>query len=297
MTSADAIQTNRLGKRYGAIEAVHELSLTVPMGTVTGFLGQNGAGKSTLLKILLGIVRPSSGSGTVLGLPIDSRQSSLEIRRRVAFVAEDKRLYEYMTVKQIINFVRPLFPLWDVEMERKLSNEFNLPADRKIKKLSKGMRTQLGLLLGICRGAELLILDEPTEGLDPVATEKVLELIVSMVSNKTTVFFSSHQIHEVEQIAEHICIIHKGRLLVESTIDQLKENYRRIKFVFDSPMPESHFGVEGVLRAVAEGRTLTVVARGNVEQIIQRGKALQATAVDVLPLTLKDIFLEHLKVA
>ena len=289
------IETHQLTKHYGKFEAVRGLDLNVSAGSITGFLGQNGAGKSTTLKMLLGMMRPTSGEGRVFGLKIDDPQQSLLIRRRVAFVSEDKRLYDYMTVEQIISFTRPFFPAWRADLERRLLKEFALPLERKIKKLSKGMRTQLALLLSISRGAELLILDEPTEGLDPLAIEKVLELLVGCVAEGTSIFFSSHQIAEVEQIADRVLILDKGQLVVDSSLDTMKEEYRRINLVFDGPAPEPELALDGVERVRVEGRTATVFASHNAERIIERARALDARSVDVLPVTLKEIFLESLK--
>src|SRR5207237_1932170 len=142
-------------------------------------------------------------------------QPSVEIRRRTGFVSDDKDLYDSMTVEEMIRFTSPFFPRWSTELEQRYLGKFELPRDRKVKALSRGMRTKLALLLALCRGAELLILDEPTSGLDPAVTEEVLQALVSHVaSEETTVFFSSHQVAEVDQIADHLTIIDRGRAVV-----------------------------------------------------------------------------------
>jgi ABC-2 type transport system ATP-binding protein len=295
MMSSAILETEALTKHYGRFEAVRGLSLSVPRGSISGFLGQNGAGKSSTLKMLLGMMRPTSGSGTIFGLRIDDPDQSIEIRRRAAFVSEDKRLYDYMTVGQIIRFTRSFFPRWRDDLEERLLREFALPLDRKIKKLSKGMRTQTALLLAFCRDAELLILDEPTEGLDPLNIEKVLELLVGFAAEGTTVFFSSHQIIEVEQIADHVFIIDRGRLLVDAPLDRMKDEYRRINLVFDAPARAPEFALDGIERVQVDGRTVSVFASHNVDRIIDHAHALRPTSIDVLPVTLKEIFLESLK--
>ena len=295
MISSTVIETDRLTKHYGKFEAVRELSLSVPTGSISGFLGQNGAGKSSTIKMLLGMMRPTSGTGRIFDLKIDRSDQSIEIRKRAAFVSEDKRLYDYMTVEQIIRFARSFFPRWRTDLEERLLREFGLPLERKIKKLSKGMRTQTALLLAFCRGAELLILDEPTEGLDPVNIEKVLELLVGFAAEGTTIFFSSHQIAEVEQIADHVFIIDKGRLLVDSPLDRMKEEYRRVNLVFETPAQTPEFALDGIKRVTVDGRTVSLFASHNVERIVERAHALHATSIDVLPVSLKEIFLESLK--
>jgi ABC-type multidrug transport system ATPase subunit len=295
MISSTIMETEALTKHYGKFEAVRELSLSVPTGSISGFLGQNGAGKSSTIKMLLGMMRPTSGTGRIFDLKIDRSGESIAIRKRAAFVSEDKRLYDYMTVEQIIRFTRSFFPGWRTDLEERLLREFRLPLDRKIKKLSKGMRTQTALLLAFCRGAELLILDEPTEGLDPVNIEKVLELLVGFAAEGTTIFFSSHQIAEVEQIADHVFIIDKGRLLVNSPLDRMKEEYRRVNLVFETPAQTPEFALDGIKRMTVDGRTVSLFASHNVERIVERAHALHATSIDVLPVSLKEIFLESLK--
>jgi len=161
---------------------------------------------------LLGMMHPTSGSGSILGHLIDRERESFLIRQRVAFVAEDKRLYEYMTVGQLIGFTKSFFSRWDGTLEGRLLEQFELPRERNVRQLSKGMRTKLALLLGFARGCDLLILDEPTEGLDPAAIEDVLQIVVSLAAQGTTIFFSWHQIAEVEQ---GVVVITFGLLLSE----------------------------------------------------------------------------------
>src|ERR1700691_2529260 len=217
MTQELAIQTERLAKSYGTVEAVKEINLSVRPHSITAFLGLNGAGKSTTIKILLGMMRPSSGDGTILGQRISDPIESVRIRTKVGYVSENKRLYDYMTVDQMIRFTRAFYPDWRPEEEQKLLRQFELPLGRKVKSLSKGMRTKLGLLMAFARQPELLILDEPSEGLDPVGIEELLEGLVARCSEGTTIFFSSHQIAEVERIADQVCILHAGRLVLDSS--------------------------------------------------------------------------------
>lgn len=291
----NVISTSGLTKMHGSFTAVNNLDLAVPAGSICGFLGQNGAGKSTTIKMLLGMVQPTSGNGEVLGLNIKNEKDSLEIRKRVAYVAEDKRLYDYMTVGQIIRFTRSFFENWNEEMEIRLLKEFNLPSDRKIKKLSKGMRTQLALLLGLCRNAEILILDEPFEGLDPVNNEKVLELLVSMSASGVTVFFSSHQVFEVEQIADHIIMLHKGQIVDSRPLDEIKSGYKLIKLFFDTAPDKNAFEMASVRRKSIFQNSLLLFVRGHYRQILEKARQLNATSTEVIDLTLKDIFIENLK--
>jgi ABC-2 type transport system ATP-binding protein len=292
---APVIETVELKKNYRKHEAVRGLNLSVQAGSVCAFLGQNGAGKSSTIKMLLGMVHPTAGTGSILGHRIDRERESLLIRQKVAFVAEDKRLYDYMTVAQIIRFTKSFFPHWNHDFERRLVEQFELPPERKIRQLSKGMRTKLALLLGFARDCELLILDEPTEGLDPVAIEDVLQIVVSLVAGGTTVFFSSHQIAEVEQVADHVLMIDRGRLVLDAPMDQVKEQYRHIQAVFPNPVEERDFRLAGIETVRAEGCTVSLVASHNVDSIVEHVRMLHAGSIDVVPLSLKEIFLGKVK--
>ena len=293
MTEPCIIETNALSKSYGDVAALRGLTLQVPPGSICGFLGRNGAGKTTTMKVLLGMARPSSGQARVFGLHADAPEASVDIRRRTGFVSEEKDLYGYMTVEEMIRFTAPFFPRWRRDLEQRYLRLFDLPPHRKIKTLSRGMRTKVALLLALCRGAELLILDEPTSGLDPAMSEEVLQVLVTHVaSEEMTVFFSSHQIAEVDQIADRVVIVHRGRTVVSGALDELRENYRRIQLVFDGDAPDLAFRTPGVERIARHGRVLTVLSSAGAEGVVDEARALGPTSVDVVPVTLKEIFLE-----
>jgi ABC-2 type transport system ATP-binding protein len=285
------IQTSELTKNYGNFCAVNDLNLSVRAERITGFLGRNGAGKSSTIKMLLGMVHPTSGSGTVLGYRIDDPRQSIEIRRRIAYVGEDKGLYGYMTVAELIRFTRSFYSDWQPDVERRLIAEYRLPPGRKVKALSKGMRTKLALLLALARRPALLILDEPTEGLDPVSIEELLQTLVTAPATGTSVFFSSHQLSEVERIADDILMIDRGSAVLDMSLEQIRENYRRISFGFSTAVPQME-SLRGMEKMRHEGRQVTIVASSNAEAIVQMGREHGAVEVSVLPLTLREIFLE-----
>jgi ABC-2 type transport system ATP-binding protein len=290
-----AIETELLTKNFRGCEAVKRITLSVPRGTVSGFLGQNGSGKSTTLKMLMGAIHPTSGTGRVLTYKIDDPDQSVEIRKRVAFVSEDKRLYEYMTVGQIICFTRAFFPKWRDDLQQDFLSLFPLPLDRRIKKLSKGMRTQLALLLGIGRGPEILVLDEPTEGLDPVAIEAFLQFLLKLAAEGTTVFFSSHQIAEVEQIATHLFIIDRGELVLSSSVDRLKETWSRVCAELPTALQPAQLMMKGVQSIRKDGASTSVFTTSDVRLIVDQLHSFGATAIEVKPIALKDIFLQSLQ--
>jgi len=292
MSDAWAIDTQQLTKRYGTLDAVRSLDLKVARHGITGFLGRNGAGKSTTIKMLLGMTRPTSGSGTMVNRRIDHPRESLEARRRVAYVAEDKQTYAYMTVEQMIRFTRSFYTDWQPDLERRLLDELGLPPRRKVKALSKGMRTKLALLLALARRPELLILDEPSEGLDPVSIEELLQTLVVTAAEGTTIFFSSHQIAEVERIADRVCIIDHGQLVADLSLDDMRQEYRRITLGFTSEPPVADFHMPGVEHVRTSGRQMDVFVSRNAAAVVERARRAAVVSLDVTPLTLRDVFLE-----
>jgi len=288
-----AIETIDLRKTYGDAEALRGLTLQVPRGSICGFLGRNGAGKTTTLKVLLGMTRPTSGTARVFGLPADQPAASVRIRQRTGFVTEEKDLYDGMTVDQIVRFTAAFYATWRRELEDRYLRTFGLPRERKVGELSRGMRTKLALLLAFSRGADLLILDEPTAGLDPAATEEVLQALVSHVgSGEVTVFLSSHHLGQIEQVADHIVIIDAGRAVVAGGLEDLRDAYRRVQLVFDQAAPQPALRASGVVSTERRGRVLTVLCQSGLDDVLAELRPLNAASVEVMPVSLKEIFLE-----
>ncbi|HEY7287241.1 MAG TPA: ABC transporter ATP-binding protein [Vicinamibacterales bacterium] len=297
MSESLVIEAVDLHKRYEDVEALRGLSFAVPAGSICGFLGRNGAGKTTAIKVLLGMARPTSGQARVFGLPASEDQPGVDIRRRTGFVSDEKELYDSMTAAEMIRFTAGFFSRWRQDLEQRYIRRFDLPLERRVKALSRGTRTRLALLLALCRGADLLVLDEPTSGLDPAATEDVLQTIVAHVAAEgATVFFSSHQIAEVDQIADRVVIIDGGRAVVSGALDDVRERFRRVQLVFDRDAPEIAFRSPGVERVLRRGRVLTVLSSAGVDTVVAEARSLNPVSVDVAPVTLKEIFLETVRV-
>src|SRR4029450_13530676 len=208
-------------------------------------------------------------------------------------VSEEKDLYNGMTVGEIVAFTASFYPRWRADLQERYLRSFELSADASGKTLSRGTPTKLALLLAFCRGAELLILDEPTSGLDPAVAEEVLQALVAHVAREEmTVFFSSHQIAEVDQIADRIAIVDRGRTVVAGALDDVREEFRRVQLVFDGEAPQTSFHAPGAGRVHRSGRVITVIASAGAEPILEEARALGPVSVDVAPITLKEIFLE-----
>jgi ABC-2 type transport system ATP-binding protein len=283
-------------KSFQGRPALDGLDLQVQAGSIFGFLGRNGAGKTTTIQILMGMRKTDAGEARLFGQRVHGPTTEASLRRQIGFVPEEKGLYPYMTVEQVIRFTRPFFPKWRDDLERRYLQIFDLPPHRKIPDLSKGMRSKLMLLLAICHSAELLILDEPTDGLDPAATEDVLrELVALSAAEGTAIFFSSHQLSEVEQIADHVAIIDHGKTIVSGALDDLKMQYQRLQIVFQREPAAAVRWADGAEHVRQDGRTISILASRNVDAILEQARSLPGASVEKHPVTLKEIFLEHVR--
>src|SRR5256714_13830633 len=288
-----AVETEGLGRMFGTFEAVKGVDLRVQKGTVFGLLGVNGAGKSTIIKMIVGHLRPTRGRIRVLGRTL--KEDLIEIRRRVAYVSENRSLYDWMTVAESLRFTRAFHDTWDDRKAAELLKRFSLPPGKKVRQLSRGNRARLCLLLALAYNPELIILDEPTSGLDPIVRRDFIENIVSEISEEgKTVLFSSHIVEEVERVADYVGIINEGEMLLVNSIEEIKSSYKRVRYATNGARPE----VAGVPRVVA-------VEEGGAEQVFSAhgfgGEAGGAPAQrgvrrpPTLPLSLREIFLYTLR--
>jgi ABC-2 type transport system ATP-binding protein len=222
------IEFHEVSKSFGKDVALDRVSLEVPSGSVFALLGENGAGKTTAIRIMLGLAEPDGGRSTVLGL--DSLANGQEIRRRVGYVPERPTFYEWMTVDEVGWFTAGFYGANFLPEYRRLIKQFDLPPRRAIKSLSKGMRAKVALSLAMAPDPELLILDEPTSGLDPLVRREFLESMVDRAATGKTVVLSSHQIGEVERVADMVAIVHKGRAVLVERLEELKSSVRELTF-------------------------------------------------------------------
>lgn len=262
-----AISLDHVSKRFGKNAVLDDVSLSVPAGVVFALLGENGAGKSTLIRGLLGYHKFNSGTVTVAGL--NPAQQPLELRRRVGYVADAPGLYEWMTVAETGWYASGFYPDGFITHYDRLTHEFALRPDAKIKDLSKGMRAKVALALAIAFDPELLILDEPTSGLDPLVRRSFLESMIDRAADGKTVFISSHQIHEVERVADWIAVLHQGKLQVVAPLEDLKNNIRMLSFSMRDTLlalPSELDALE-ILHQSKQGRTVTSMVRGMTDEV------------------------------
>jgi ABC-2 type transport system ATP-binding protein len=211
-------------------------SFCVNAGEVVGLLGRNGAGKTTLMRIAMGMIEPQDGAVSVFGL--DPRERPLEVKRRVGYVSEDQILPPYLRVREAVGLHRQLFPSWDEQLEGELRSRFDIPMEAKIKALSKGQARQVALLCAVSHRPELLLLDEPAGGLDPLARREFLETSIQLLNESgSAILFSSHYMTDVERLAGRIVMLHAGRVLIDSELDSLQEDYSVVLLPLDCDLP------------------------------------------------------------
>ena len=287
MNTGRAITVDGLIKTYEGGRALDRMSFTVPRGSICGFLGPNGAGKTTTLRIVMGFAFAEAGSVDVLG----AGPMTPSLLRRIGFVPEVKELYPFARAGEMIRLTRGFYPQWDHALEARLISDFGIPLRSRCTKLSKGTKTRLALLLAVCRNADLLILDEPTEGLDPVATEMLMRLLVQQVSERqVTVFFSTHQLSEVEQIADYMVMVNRGRAVLEGSIDEIRQRHRRVRLVLEDSRAELPAAFATWRR---DGRFLTGLSSEEPSELAERYAAAGVTVLDAQPATLKEVFLDQ----
>ncbi len=237
--NGNAIEVSGLVKQFGENNAVDGVSISVPRGTTLGLLGPNGAGKSTTLKMLMGMLRPTAGTIHVLGMEMPA--SAPKIKQRIGYVPESHHIYRWMTVGEALRFSRAMFESWNDELCNELLDLFQLPSDRRVRALSKGMLAKLSLLIALAHEPDLLVLDEPLSGLDPIARDDFIDGVMrGICRDDRTVIFSSHQIDEVSRLADSVAIMNAGRVLVHCSIEELLGTAKRVRAVLhDGRLPDA----------------------------------------------------------
>jgi ABC-2 type transport system ATP-binding protein len=285
------IEVSRLTRRFGAKAALDDVSLTVPAGGVFGLIGANGAGKTTLIKHLLGMLRAEQGSVRVFGQ--DPIANPVGVLGRIGYLSEDRDLPDWMRVRELMNYTQAFFPNWDERYAEELREAFDLNPNARIKTLSRGQRARAGLLAALGHRPPLLVLDEPSSGLDPVVRRDILSAIIRTIAEEgRTVLFSSHLLDEVERVADRVAIINQGRLLLTASMDEVKERHRRVTLRFNLPH-ERPPALVGAFSHSGGGFEWTYLCNGESEQLRHAAGAIGATVVDDAALTLDEIFVSH----
>jgi ABC-2 type transport system ATP-binding protein len=290
---AAALHFERVTRRFGKRTAVDALDLTVEPGTILGLVGRNGSGKTTSLSLAHGMLYADAGSIRVLGL--DPRRDGLELRTRVSLLAEESSLYPWMKVQEILDFGAALHPRWDAKLAADISARLKLEPQVKIRNLSRGTRAKVSLVLAVAARPELLLLDDPTAGLDPLVRREVLQGVLEAVSDGGgAVVYASHLVHDIERVADNVVFLDAGRKRFEASVEHLKETTRRARAVFDAGAPEG-IELEGKIDARTDGRVLTVVAEDPGHDLDTRLRSLGASEVEVESISLEEILIAFLR--
>ncbi len=291
----DAIRASGLTKRFGHLTAVEDLDLAVEPGEVFGFLGPNGAGKTTTIRCCLDLARPSAGTVSVLGL--DSRAGALEIHRRIGYLPGELALPKDLTARELLDFVADLRPGADDSWRDELCDRFDLPLDRHIGGLSTGNTQKIGLVQAFMHRPDVVFLDEPSRGLDPLVQREFHELLAETRARSATVFLSSHTLAEVDRVADRVGILREGRLVVTDTLENLRRRARRrLEIDYDAPPapPDALGALAGVASVETRGTTLLVSVDGPLDAVLRAALGL-GTVVNVRApeADLEDIFLDY----
>ena len=282
-----AIETRGLMKRYRNVDAVNGLNLSVPKGAVYALVGRNGSGKTTTIRMLLDLARPDAGTARVLGM--DAHADRVKVLERVGYVS-DRPLLGSHTGEQLVRFNRGFYARWSDQLVERYVRVFDIPMKQKFRNLSRGNQTKMWLLLALGQQPDVLVLDEPTAGLDPVVTDQLLRVLVEDVASEgRTVFLSSHHLAEVERIADWVGMIDKGKLLMEAPMEELRAKFRRIQVAGVAEMAPT-----AAMRVRRSGGSTEYVVRDGAEEFVDALEREGATVLQSSPMNLSEIFLEYL---
>ena len=280
------LEMNQVTKTFGKFKALDGLCMQVPRGAVYGLVGPNGAGKSTAIRHLVGVYRPDSGAVTMEGLPIYENEA---LKARIGFIPDDIFYFPSASLEDMRKFYKGIYPSFDDKLFAELYDVFKLPKKGQLRRFSKGMQKQAAFQLSICIRPDVLILDEPVDGLDPVMRRQVWSLILSDVAQQeTTVLISSHNLRELEDICDHVGIMDHGKMLLERSLADMQGNTVKLQMVGDTPE-----GLE-ILHESQTGRLRTLVVRGSAEEVNAKVQAENPAYYDILPLSLEEIFIYEL---
>ncbi len=286
------IQIQSLTKRFDGADALRELSMQIPLGSVCGLVGPNGAGKSTLLRCMSAVYRPDGGQVLLQGQPVWENPA---VKRRMAYLPDELYYFVSSSLLDLTRFYRGFYPRFNGELFRRLGQVFPIDPDQPIRRLSKGMQKQAFFWLALSLRPEVLLLDEPVDGLDPVMRRQLWSLILSQVEQHgTTIVISSHNLRELEDVCDRVGILDRGRLLLERSLNELQADFIKLQLVFRDGAPAELPPELPVLHHSVTGKIHTYILRAGQEQAAQAVQALVPIFYDILPLTLEEIFIYEL---
>jgi len=280
------LKMENVTKTFGDFKALDDLNMTVPKGAVYGLVGPNGAGKSTAIRLLTGVYRPDCGNITMESAPIYENNA---LKQRIGYIPDDIFYFPSASLEEMRRYYKDMYPHFDNDLFERLYEVFQLPKKSPIRRFSKGMQKQAAFHLTICTRPDVMILDEPVDGLDPVMRRQVWSLILSEVAQReATVLISSHNLRELEDICDHVGIMDHGKMLLERSLADMQGSTVKVQLVGDAPETLD------ILHESQSGRLRTLIVRGSAQEITERLCTAAPTYFDVLPLSLEEIFIYEL---
>lgn len=286
------IRVNEVTKKFGDFKALDRLTLHVKEGSVYGLVGPNGAGKTTIIKNLVGIYTLDSGE-----IEIDSQKvfENTELKNEVIYIGDDLFFFPAYSIIDMAKFYSGMYTNWSWERFNSLKDVFKIETNRKVRRLSKGMQKQVAFWLGISTCPKVLILDEPVDGLDPVMRKNVWKIVLQDVAERnTTVLVSSHNLRELEDVCDHVGIMHRGRVVLEKALDDVKGNIHKIQLAFEGELPEGLRDKIDILHEEQIGRVNMLIVKGDSDEIDRKIKSYNPIICDMIPLTLEEVFIYEL---
>ncbi len=266
-----------------------DISFQMPLGSITGLVGENGAGKTTLLRLLIGILRPTSGRSTFLEQDIFNEPS---VRENIVFISEEMEFFKYSRFKDLIKFYKSIYPNFDESYCHELNTKFNIPLNTRIQKLSKGMRMKVSIMLGLASKPKLLLLDEPSTGLDPQSRKDLFSILVGEVSEQNmSVIISSHLLHDLENICDHIIMLQDGRIMNYDSLDKMKESLKQLQVCFSSNIPDEILYHKDIIKLKTIGRIAYITIAGNNTDFIKQLEDMDIIFWEPIGMELEDIFI------
>ncbi len=289
------IQIKNLYKKFGATDALKEINAVIAPNSIFGLVGPNGSGKSTLLRTLSGVYRPDDGEILINGEAVFEHPLCKE---KVFFVADDPYFFGSGTLTDMRRFYKGLYQKWDDEKYKSLCKELSISRQEKVSNFSKGRQKQAALILALSSGAEYLFFDEIFDGIDPLVMRKVKRLLIREVSEKgTSIIIASHNLKEIEQLCDHIGLLHNGRLLLQKEIDEIRSGIFHVQAAY-SPFPSPEFfDTFHILKSERHGSMINLVIKGEKEDILKRLDSINPIFLELLPLSLEEVFISEMEVA
>ncbi|MEH7107892.1 MULTISPECIES: ABC transporter ATP-binding protein [Bacillaceae] len=283
------IEMKNVSKAFNRSKALENVNLSIQKGSIYGLIGSNGAGKTTLIKLLVGIYRPDQGPITIDNQPV---YENVHIKQKLLYIPDQPYFLPQYNTKQMARFYKSCYPTWDEERFEKLVELFDVNVNKKIHTFSKGWQRQVAFILALSAKPEILILDEPMDGLDPVVRKKVKNLLIHDVAEREmTILISSHNLREIEDLCDHIGIIHKGTLIMEKELDELKADIHKVQVAYKNGIPDLLLEKLNPLHTEKRGSVSLLIVRGQEETIAKQIRSTSPVIFDLLPLTLEEIFI------